>query len=447
MITNKYRILQLLCSDERQSFVNHTQAVACFLNASLKNYNKTELTQNFHLYIIARSHKKMYWRVALRLSTRFRKIINAFGDDDIPRCYGQYSAPIRFSDKPLIRSLHRAGNWLAEEGIHIPTLLSFAEEDCDDVLYSQTACTEFHHLLRGILLGYESNLKKLKNGLPEFKRLAMQADPDGDALLRMLDDLTIHTMNASHYASYLKRLAYSQLIQTHFQIMSFPFYQEWLLDQRSGGPPLEESEDDWTDVEDDDSDLGDHDELIDLYSNVDSKPSDTGTAFLQWLRLQVKPRVAVDRLTSLNLQRPVSIDVIDSMNHGNPTEPWEKTIRDLASRSPIEDLDKIIEELKKILPDPFEFDGTLHCEAILGSLITILQDNSIPVGVDEKVIQSVKVCPLNSISTCTSSFSNGNTALRRCLHRRLQAMLSRVHTAAAFSQRGGGASCGACLTY
>jgi len=424
--------------------VNHAWAVTRFLNANLQTRDKDELKQQFHLYIILQSHKKLHWRVASALSARFYTIILDFGASDVTRQYRQYFAGLRFnrdskpypmlSDKKLLQSLRKASSWLSEKAIHIPILLRLAQEDHDEVPYTEEACAEFHSLLSAILRGYESFLKNLKDGLVEFKQIFKQKDRK--ALLAKMNHLMTLVVSVSQYAAHLQLLTYSKLIVTHLDIMAFAFYQEWSLFQR---PPPEESDDEWEDIDDD---PGDNDELPGLYSNIRSQPNSVCDTFLQWLQLQVKHRIAAERLMSLNLQQPISIEVIDSMNKGNPAESWEKTVRDMAFRGLIEDPDKLVQLLRKIIPHSSHFDGTLHCEAILASLMMLLQDDA--ANLDEEVVKIAKVSPsILNIFTCLME----NVAMQLSLHRRIQAMLSHMHAASAFPPKWAELSCGAGIPF
>jgi len=76
-------------------------------------------------------------------------------------------------------------------------------------------------------------------------------------------------------------------------------------------------------------------------------------------------------------------------------ENWKTTVQDLASRSHIKNLEKIIEALDKIMEkasDPPLFNGTLHCEVILATLMN-LGGSRTPI-ISNEVIQKASVCPL-----------------------------------------------------
>jgi hypothetical protein len=270
------------------------------------------------------------------------------------------------ADKSLLLSLLQAEDWLAAEDIKIPTLLQLAQEDCNQL--SQIACVEFQRLLCAVVRGYLSCLRELGEEFKCYKEIAGQHNYDLAIQLQGLAALTDITWNVSHYAAYLKKLAYSDLIESHFEILSLIFHKEWILYQqaRKNHPDMESSDSE----SETDNEFGNA-KLSGLCSAIETKPSgpDISTTLLQWLRLQVKHQVAVDCLMSIQLPRALSIEVIDSAIQGNTMEYWQKTIRDLASCWNVGDLDQIITKLTTVMPatQPPAFPQTLHCEAILAT--------------------------------------------------------------------------------
>lgn len=371
--------------------MNHVEAVTCFINT--KSPNKLLIKQQLNLYILSQSYRKFWSRLASRIADRFYRIIVDLGDDDVGRHYSARRPhhPI-FPTKTLLRALHKSRSWFTAENIRIPTLLELANDTRDVIPYTSIACIEFHRLLVAILKGYRLGLEKLEADLAVFKQTGGQLN--GQELLTETTRLTMHIKHVSCYAAQLQLIVYASLMDIHLDILSTALYTVFQLRQwQSKSEP---------DPEDVDEDLGTNDELSDLCNSIESDASAVSQTFHQWLCLQVQHRVAVDRLLSHDFPRPISVEVIDSMNIGNTMEPWKTTIEDLASRFHLQGLEEITEALSQMMEkasSPPVFPGTLHCEAILAALMILKEYTPV---VPNDVIQKtwVSFSFSSNLSTC-----------------------------------------------
>jgi len=391
----------------------------------------------FAKYLVARCWKRMHQRIIHWSSQNFIWQLSQVTEEDLRKVFSSYVTPPQSTAAPnrsnfalgsMLIGMERDGqieSFIMEPCGH-PELRSekltklvgafrevISESGKIDLppqkdwlgVYNETTCFEFHQLLIATLLAYGKGLDALK-------------EVDG----KTGKDLAPKYQQVWICSCLLWRIAFSKMLRHHLAILSkgdwlrLPINNQDMLTRcqlytgfaRQGGNGVV--------LQEENDDIGGEDDVVDQYECMSwyhVNGAKLARVLLEWIRLQVSHWAALDFISatacSPTVPEGLKISLLaveyPQLTHELEMEPWKTTVHNLFARLPVGsssfnlnlNAEAVIETIAKHINEqemppsgntifrafkddtkPIKFDGNVHCEAILASLVKYVDTEKDP---------------------------------------------------------------------